>query len=233
MNYNLEKFESDPYNGTKINYPLSEFLRTNVNKKIGLALGHGDIYNHDVLLNVEQIDIWYTLDIDSKAYPDYICDITNIKSTNYLPDNTFDCILSAHIPVGILRKKYFRALNNLKRVLKQDGQLVTTEFPDLYFWFLSSKQMKTLTDKLVRNIKNTGNQNKFFDYLKTFDYKLIKGLPMDKKMFSLYNCFCHEYNSMFIKKIEYDYTRQLFRKNGFVVAKKNRTYLYWYRTNLR
>ena len=215
-------------------YPLNDFLMMNIGKKIGLAIGHGRMHNQKILSNINNIDAWYTLDINMDNIPDFVCDVTDKNLTAYFPDNTFDCILSAYIPIGSLHKKYFRTLNNLKRILKKNGQFITTEFPRLHFWFLPKKQLLCLVNKIIKYIESFCNyKHNFNKFIRAYNHNQLFGLSPHMQIYWIVNCFCYEHHSSFIKKTEYNYVRQLFRKNGFVVSKKEDDYLYWYGSNLR
>ena len=211
-----------------INFPLETFLKENQDKKIGLAIGHGNIHDQQILSNIKDIDAWYLMDINKYTYPDYICDVTNNKDLNYFPNNTFDCILFAHIPVGLIHNKYFATLNNLRRILKIGGNIITTEFPLLFFWLLSNKQLVTLSNKIRKCIKSHKyHRFNLAKFLRTFDYEQVDGLKMNIQKYLILKCFCDVYHKRFITRVEYDTTRSIFRDNGYFVTKKQKKYLYW------
>lgn len=228
MDNNIYNFENSYYK-KYIKYPLSDFLENNKNKKIGLAIGHGNIHDKKMLTNVKNIDAWYLLDINENVYPDFVCDITNKQLTNYFPNNTFDCILFAYIPISTIYDKYFNILNDLRRVIRNNGYIITTEFPVLHFWFLSDKQLIRLSNKIRRYIKSFDDYRiKLHLFLKNFDYMQVYGLNKTVQKYIILRCFCYDYHKQFIKKIEYNCTKKLFRRNGYFIAKKHANYLYWH-----
>lgn len=224
----LVEFEKNSPYSKNIFRPLSifKYYINNINsphsnKKIGLVLCHGHNHGIETIKNIRYINYWYFIDADSYSYPDYVCDITDVSALKYFPDDFFDCIVTAYCPIGHLIDKYFILLNNLKRTLKKKSFFFSTEFEQLYFWFLDESIVIKITNYLTKHT----NLSELEKFKKEFDYRSVDGLDKFIQDYIILAAYYKYFNPSLLKKIARNKIKLILKKNGFKFVKLFKKYL--------
>jgi len=125
-------------------------------KKRCLALCHGHNHSNRLISAIKGDCYWYMVDIDAKNYPDYVGDVSDEYIMSYFPSGYFDVIMTLHYPIGIKdnKYKYKLVLKNISRLIKPDGVIYLSEFPKLFFWYISDDEFENLKHKMINIIGN-------------------------------------------------------------------------------
>ncbi|QGR54387.1 hypothetical protein [Moumouvirus maliensis] len=220
----FRKYETDQNYIPYINRPLgwvNAFINeyTSPNTKIGLALCHG--HNHSIkkFKKIKFINYWYMVDGNGFSFPDYVCDLTNAKQVEYLPDEFFDCIMSIYCRVidGNDKLQYFNMLDNVKRTLKPHGFFISTEIIGLFYRFMEDDELFLVNDQLIK----FADKDELNEYINKFDKKSHFGeenniLTEKQKTFIILNYFMfRKHNIDIIKHIIIKNIKLVFERNGY------------------
>jgi hypothetical protein len=150
----LKKFETNSEFSKNINRPLSMLFETigmydgRPNIKIGLALCHGHNHSNDNFIRLKFVNYWYYVDLDEIAFPDYICDVTNLRQLEYFPDKIFDYIFNTGCP------DIFNTFDKCKRLLKPTGYIISLNHSGWIGWYLDDGTLGKINEKLIDNNPN-------------------------------------------------------------------------------
>ncbi len=220
----FKKYETDEKYASYINRPLgwlNAYINTYVGSetKIGLALCHGHNHSIEKFKKIKFINYWYLIDSDGFSFPDYICDLTNVKQVEYLPDEFFDCIMSIYCRVidDDDKLQYFNILDNVKRTLKPHGFFISTELSGLFFRFMNNDELVSINQKLIK----LADENELNKYVNNFDTKSHFGeeniiLTEMQKTFVILNYFMFRKNDTnIIKHILIKNIKLVLKRNGY------------------
>ncbi|AAV50291.1 hypothetical protein [Acanthamoeba castellanii mimivirus] len=220
----LKKYESDEDYISYINRPLGLFnayINTYVGPdiKTGLALCHGHNHSIEKFKKIKFINYWYLIDGDAYSFPDYICDLTDIKQLEYFPDDFFDCIMSIYCRVVDTddNLQYFNILDNVKRILKHDGFFISTELERLFFRFMNDDELIRMNNQLIK----LTDEDEIKKYINNFNVKLHFGedtenITEKQKTFIILNHFeFQKNNTIDIKSIILEKIKLVLKRNGY------------------
>lgn len=233
----IYSFENDPRYKVNINRPFSMFHNTSDDyefhkfTKRGLAICHGHNHSMKTLKKIKFINYWYFIDMRPDTFPDYIADVADSESMKYFPDNYFYCILSEYCPVTNINEtfdklQFIDILKNVHRILNNDGYLLLTELPGLFFHFITNQQYNEIIDKvyeilgkdiIIRIIEQS------VDDARTLPEELRKDYLKDIDIFNqiLMGAYTGGPNSSevntYIKKISMKYTTNVLKKCGYKI----------------
>ena len=139
---------------TEIIRPLSnyEYYTQKSRTQKGLVTCHGTSHRIKTMSKIKCIELWYSIDKNKECYPDYVCKIDDKNGMEYIPTEYFDLILSEHCP--LIKINLQDMFDNYYRILKDDGYLVFSELPFLFFWFINEHQMSYIIDKIHQIIND-------------------------------------------------------------------------------
>lgn len=130
-----------------------------------LALCHGHYHSTKKISRIRGNCYWYMVDINITCGPDYVCDVSDVEGMSYIPDHSFDVIMSVYFPIGLQPQKYTAMLKLIKRILKPDGKIYLTESNIIFRCFATSDEILALE----RDIIYTIGESAWNEFLATVD----------------------------------------------------------------
>lgn len=191
-------------------YNNSHFLP---NAKKCLALCHGHYHSTDKISRIRGNCYWYMIDWNPACGPDYVCDVSDSAAMAYIPDQSFDVIMTVHFPGGIRPEKYTAMLNIIRRLLKPDGKIYLAEANGVFNWFSSQDEKLALEPDIIGIIQES-NWNTFLATVNSDKLEAIKRMlsrqykgPYQPELNSYIDNIELEFAKKYLQTLNYEVTQ--------------------------
>ncbi len=184
----------------------------------GLVLCHGHQHGLDLFSNYPEVTNWYMIDIRKETYPDYVCDGGSKHDMSYFPNKYFDRIIDAFCPMVKNKStlQYGNILDNVRRILKDNGYYYSTTLPHLFFWFLSKDQLNKIKNKIEKMLEyEIKDDSNLFDLLVG---NVAVGIANNKKFYEYIDELQNKYSKIIVKKHKFSVAMKQYIKGTYGVS---------------
>ncbi len=182
------------------------------NSKKCLALSHGHYHSTDKISRIRGNCYWYMIDWNPACGPDYICDVSDSAAMSYIPDQSFDVIMSVHFPAGLRPEKYTDMLNIIRRILKPGGKIYLTE-ATCTFSRLATEEEKLALEPDIIHIMEESAWNEF---LATVNYNKLEAI---KRIFSRrYTGPYQRELNLYVNNVKLEFAKKYLRSLNYEVT---------------
>lgn len=134
----------------------------------GIAFGHGHVHRCDFMHQFPEVSNWYLVDADETTFPDFVCHVAD-QGMSYLPDSTWDTVVSVFCPIYESQPEFNAFLSNAKRILKPDGCLYLPNPIEFRFLAMFTKEGRSIIESDIFFFLGWENIQRFME--KREDYR--------------------------------------------------------------